>query len=67
MTETLDLFADLAPAVKADPKLDLWARQAVVASLLYYRHDGSFMSDCDFAQMCVRLSDGWPSGSEPKS
>jgi hypothetical protein len=39
----------------------------VVASLLYYRHDGSFMSDCDFAQMCVRLSDGWPSGSEPKS
>jgi hypothetical protein len=59
MSETLDLFADLAPAVKADPKLDLWARQAVVASLLYYRHDHSFMSDHDFDAMCQRIADQW--------
>jgi hypothetical protein len=59
MSETLDLFADLAPAVKADPKLDLWARQAVVASLLYYRHDQSFMSDHEFDAMCVRIADAW--------
>jgi hypothetical protein len=41
MSETLDLFADL-PEMKAGPTLDLCARQIVVASLLYYRHDHSF-------------------------
>jgi hypothetical protein len=59
MSETLDLFADLAPAVKAEPQLDLWARQAVVASLLYYRHDHSFMSDGEFDKMCQRIADSW--------
>jgi hypothetical protein len=59
MSETLDLFADLAPAPKVHPSLDLWARQAVVASLLYYRHDHSFMADHDFDAMCQRIADGW--------
>lgn len=59
MSETLDLFADLAPAPKAEPQLDLWARQAVVASLLYYRHDHSFMSDETFDAMCKRIADAW--------
>ncbi|MGX9944815.1 DNA ligase LigA-related protein [Bradyrhizobium denitrificans] len=59
MSETLDLFADLAPAKKVEPRLDLWARQAVIASLLYYRHDHSFMSDGDFDKLCQRIADAW--------
>jgi len=64
MSETLDLFADLAPAREAGPSLDLCARQIVVASLLYYRHDHSFMSDHDFDHMCRRVAGAW-SGLSP--
>ncbi|ARQ95294.1 hypothetical protein [Bradyrhizobium phage BDU-MI-1] len=59
MSETLDLFADLPPARKEEPQLDLWARQAVVASLLYYRHDHSFMSDETFDMICKQLAEQW--------
>jgi hypothetical protein len=64
MTETLDLFADLPAAKEAGPSLDLCARQIVVASLLYYRHDHSFMSDHDFDHMCRRVAGAW-SGLSP--
>jgi DNA ligase-like, N-terminal NAD+-binding domain len=63
MSETLDLFADL-PEVKAEPALDLCARQIVVASYLYYRHDHSFMTDGEFDKMCQRVADRW-SGLSP--
>jgi hypothetical protein len=59
MTETLDLFADLPPVREAGPSLDLCARQIVVASLLYYRHDHSFMSDHAFDDMCQRVAGAW--------
>lgn len=59
MSETLDLFADLPAARKVEPQLDLWARQAVVASLLYYRHDHSFMSDETFDMICKQLAHQW--------
>jgi hypothetical protein len=61
MSETLDLFADLPPVKEAGPSLDLCARQIVVASLLYYRHDHSFMSDHEFDDMCRRVSGAWSS------
>jgi hypothetical protein len=38
------------------PSLDLAARQVVVASYLYYRHDQSMMSDGEFDALCRRLS-----------
>ncbi|WP_439357721.1 DNA ligase LigA-related protein [Bradyrhizobium sp. DASA03007] len=63
MTETLDLFVD-PPKAEAGPSLDLCARQIVVASLLYYRHDHSFMSDHDFDDMCRRVAGAW-SGLDP--
>lgn len=59
MNQTLDLFADLPAARKVEPQLDLWARQAVVASLLYYRHDHSFMSDETFDMICKQLAEQW--------
>ncbi|WP_316207347.1 DNA ligase LigA-related protein [Bradyrhizobium sp. SZCCHNR3118] len=59
MSETLDLFTDMMPHVKAGPSLDLCARQIVIASLLYYRHDQSFMSDGEFDKMCQRVSKEW--------
>jgi hypothetical protein len=52
---TLDLFQD----VKTEPSLDLCARQIVVASYLYYRHDVSMMSDGEFDKMCQRVADNW--------
>jgi len=60
---TLDLFGhavEREPA-RVDPHLDLWARQMAVASLLYYRHDQSFMSDSEFDQMCQWVADAWAS------
>lgn len=59
MSETLDLFADLPRRPKVEPQLDLWARQIVVASLLYYRHDHSFMTDTDFDAMCREVAGSW--------
>lgn len=64
MSETLDLFADLPPAREAGPSIDLCARQIVVASLLYYRHDHSFMTDETFDLMCRRVAGAW-SGLDP--
>jgi hypothetical protein len=64
MSQTLDLFADLPAAKEAGPSLDLWARQIVVASLLYYRHDHSFMSDHEFDHICQRVAGAW-SGLTP--
>ena len=56
MSETLDLFAAL-PEVEAEPSIDLCARQIVVASLLYYGHDHTFMPDSEFDQMCQRVAE----------
>lgn len=64
MNENLDLFADLPAAKEAGPTLDLCARQIVVASLLYYRHDHSFMTDHEFDDMCRRVAGAW-SGLSP--
>jgi hypothetical protein len=64
MSETLDLFADLPKAKEAGPSLDLCARQIVVASLLYYRHDHSFMTDETFDLMCRRVAGAW-NGLDP--
>lgn len=58
MSETLDLFADV-PKTEVGPSLDLCARQIVVASLLYYRHDHSFMPDHEFDHMCQRVAGAW--------
>jgi len=49
----------IASAPSTGPNLDLCARQIVVASLLYYRHDQSFITDGEFDKMCRRVSQGW--------
>ncbi len=42
-----------------DDSIDLHARKVIVASLLYYRHDQSMMSDTTFDAMCREIASRW--------